>query len=190
MRRALLTLLLPATLAACGNDAPRPAPKPAAAAPAAPKPAETAAATPAASGDAAPAFVYAYIPSGKRDPFRNPLDELSANDRNGAVIQTACNAPLCKWDLDQLKLVGVVSGMSNPLAMVEDPQGVGYLVRRNSFMGKKGGRVTQIKHDSLVVTEIVRGGDGKPHPNDIPLHLALEQVSAGDQDLLENEGGE
>jgi len=188
MRRALLTLLLPVALAACGNDTPPPrpaAPKPA---DATPKPADTAAT--ATAGDGAPAFVYAYIPSGKRDPFRNPLDELSDRVGGDAVIQTACNAPLCKWDLDQLKLVGVVSGMSNPIAMVEDPAGVGYLVRRNSFMGKKGGRVTQIKHDSLVVTEIVRGGDGKPHPNDIPLHLAVEQVSSGDQDLLESEGSE
>jgi type IV pilus assembly protein PilP len=186
MRRAkiLLSLLL-VGLAACSSPpsaAPAPAPAPAAA----PKPA---AAAPAAASDA-PTFVYSYIPSGKRDPFRSPLEELAEANKNGGVVQAACSAPLCKWDLDQLKLVGVVSGMSNPLAMVEDPQGVGYMVRRNSFMGKKGGRVTQIKHDSLVVTEIVRGGDGKPHPNEIPLHLAVEAAAAGDQDLLESEGSE
>lgn len=187
MRRALLLLLLSsAPLAACDSPPPpSPAPKPAVAP--APKPE---AASAEAKKDEAPAFVYAYVPSGKRDPFRSPLDEITTGDKGGQVIQAACNQPLCRWDLDQLQLVGVISGMSNPIAMVQDPNGVGYVVRRNSFMGKKGGRVTQIKHDSVVVTEIVRGGDGKPHPNDIPLHMQAEQTSANDQDLLESEGSE
>lgn len=184
--RALVAMIAGmAALAAC-DSAPPPSPKPKAAVAAAQAKEEPK----AEAKEEAPGFVYAYVPSGKRDPFRSPLDDLTGADRAGAVIQSACNQPLCKWDLDQLQLVGVISGMSNPIAMVQDPQGVGYLVRRNSFMGKKGGRVTQIKHDSLVVTEIVRGGDGKPHPNEIPMHMAAEQASPNDQDLLESEGSE
>lgn len=191
MRRALLILsLIPVGLAACGSPTPAPATapakKPEAAKAEAPKPAAAA----AGAAEAPAPFVYTYVPSGKRDPFRNPLDELEAADRGQALVPTACNQPLCRWDLDQLHLVGVVSGMSNPLAMVEDPQGVGHLVHRNTFMGKKGGRVTQIKHDSIVVTEITRGGDGKPHPNDNTLHMATDANASEMQDLLQSEGNE
>ena len=184
MRCAFLLVASGAALVACSPVAPPPS------AHVAPKPAAKAAETTAAPTDQ-PTFVYAYIPSGKRDPFRSPLEELSAEHGGITIGNTGpCNAPLCRWDLDQLKLVGVISGMSNPMAMVEDPQGVGYVIRRNSFMGKKGGRVTQIKHDSVVVTEIVRGGDGKPHPNEIPLHMTADAQSAGDVDLLQSEGSE
>lgn len=186
MRRALLSAIAISAMAACAPVAPAPRSK--TAAPKAPsKPAEAAAATPTEQTG----FVYSYIPSGKRDPFRSPLDELAA-ERGGLALvnNSACSAPLCRWDLDQLKLVGVISGMSNPMAMVEDPSGVGYVIRRNSFMGKKGGRVTQIKHDSVVVTEVIKGTDGKPHPNEIPLHMAAEAHGSGDTDLLQSEGSE
>jgi len=186
MRRAFLLASLASALAACASPVPPPAPAPKAAPKPAPKPVETA----AASSDQ-PAFVYAYLPSGKRDPFRSPLEDLAAEHGGaGLISSTACSAPLCRWDLDQLKLVGVISGMSNPMAMVEDPAGIGYVVRRNSFMGKKGGRVTQIKHDAVVVTEIVRGGDGKPHPNEIPLHMTPDTTSSNDQNLLQGGSAE
>ena len=190
MRRALLLIsLLPVGIAACGGPTPTAAP---AAAPAktvvakadGPKPV---AATPAT--EAPPPFIYTYVPAGKRDPFRNPLEELEAQGKTENPT-TTCNQPLCRWDLDQLKLVGVVSGMSNPLGMVEDPQGVGHMVRRNTFMGKKGGRVTAIKHDSVVVTEISRDGNGKPRPSDTTMHLAADASASEMQDLLPSEGNE
>ena len=185
MRRSILLAVISTSLWACGGAPPphtaavRPAPKHAKPAP-----------EPVAKADASPAFTYSYIPSGKRDPFRDPLQDLVASGHGDVAGTVACDAPLCHWDLDQLKLVGVISGMSNPVAMVEDPHGVGYMVRRNSFVGKKGGRVTRIRHDSVVVTEMVRTTDGKPHPTETELHLAASKQDTGDQNLLQSGGTE
>ena len=76
-------------------------------------------------------------PLGKRDPFRSPLGESQTRPEGSQV----CSEPLCQWDLDQLKLVAVVTGDANPLAMVEDPQTRGYIIHRGTRVGKQGGQV-------------------------------------------------
>lgn len=153
-------------LAAC-EEAPPPPPPPApaaapAAAVAAPEPE-----APVAAQAPAP-YVYTYNPVGKRDPFRSPLEELGPNPNPGPV--TTCTEPLCAFDLDQLKLVAVVTGDANPVAMVEDPAGRGHIVRRNTRMGRQGGKVTQILRDSVTVTEVF-SGSGEIIKNPVTLQL-------------------
>ncbi len=149
--------------------------------PAAPAPVPKAAA--AASRDAgmpeAPPYVYSYNPLAKRDPFRSLIEEVRAP----SVENTVCTEPLCQWDLDQLTLVGVVTGEANPLAMVEDPGGRGYLLRRSSRVGKQGGKVTQILRDTVTVTEFWTGPDGKINPNPVTLHMKADKALVPDVDL-------
>ena len=102
--------------------------------------------------------VYSYNPLGKRDPFRSP-DEFRRAVAN--EVQGPCNEPLCQWDLDQLELKAVVTGDANPFAMLEDPKGRGHIVRRNSRVGRQGGKVSQILRDSITVTEYWTQPDGK-----------------------------
>jgi type IV pilus assembly protein PilP len=149
----IMSGVLALALTGCGEDAPPPPPPPR---PAAPPPAAVApaASTGAAEAPAAAPYVYNYNPVGKRDPFRSPLEELGPNPNTPGPV-TPCNEPLCQWDIDQLKLVAVVTGDANPLAMVEDPMGRGHIVRRNTKVGRQGGKVTQILRDKVVVTEVI-----------------------------------
>jgi type IV pilus assembly protein PilP len=146
-------------LAACGGQAPAgPAPGPAA-------PAKPRAAAVADAGVAAAVqpYVYSYNPLGKRDPFRSWANEVPGprgSDGNPAD-HMICDEPLCRMDIDELNVVAVISGDANPLAMVEDHSGIGYVVRRNTKMGKQGGKVTQILRDCIVVTSFVQAPDGK-----------------------------
>jgi type IV pilus assembly protein PilP len=164
-KATMTTAVLALSLAAC-DDAPRPAPAappPAAAA----APAEEAPAAAAETAAAPAPYVYSYNPVGKRDPFRSPVDEI------GPVAQTpvtSCSEPLCAFDLDQLKLVAVVTGDANPIAMVEDPVGRGHIVRRNTRVGRQGGKVTQILRDSVTVTEVF-SGNGEIIKNPVTLQL-------------------
>lgn len=108
---------------------------------------------------------YVYDAINKRDPFRGSFVDTRP-DRPGDTAggtATPCEDPLCQMDLDELAVVAVVSGDANPLAMVEDRKGVGYIVRRNTKIGKAGGKVTQVLRECIVVTSFVSGGaDGKP----------------------------
>lgn len=174
-------------LASCGDPPP---PAPVAAPVRKPVPAQKKAETAEQPADAVPQLEYAYSPVGKRDPFRSVLDDAKqqGTDPGGDVD---CG-PLCKWDLEQLKLVAVVSGVSNPLAMVEDPNGRGYIVRRGTFVGKRNGKVTQIRSGEVMVTEIYKDQMGKPHINPVAIRLPEDKLAGtpGDQNLLSPEVAE
>jgi type IV pilus assembly protein PilP len=141
------------SLVGCGEEE-EPAPPPPVARPAR---AEAPAEKPPEPAVAAPLYVYNYNPVGKRDPFRSPVDDIKKTDSaaQGAQPLVTCTEALCQWDLDQLKLVAVVTGDANPMAMVEDPMGRGHIVRRNTRVGRAGGKVTQILRDEVVVTETI-----------------------------------
>lgn len=130
---------------------------------------------------------YAYNPVGKRDPFRGLIDPGPAGGGTGGTGVIECTEPLCQIALDELTVVAVVSGDSNPLAMVEDRTGVGYLVRRNTRIGLNGGKVTQIRRDCIQVTSFISGGaDGKPQANKEDKCLAVDVRRADPLDLLKN----
>lgn len=159
----MTTAALAFSLVACGGQKPAPPPpKPTT------KPATTAATADAKEAAAESSVTYSYNLVGKRDPFRSPLEELRGTQKS--QVETSCAEPLCAWDLDQLKLVAVVTGDANPVAMVEDPMGRGHIVRRNARMGRQGGRVTQILRDSLTVTEFIPT-EGKVIPNPVSIQL-------------------
>src|SRR5262249_26734144 len=139
-RPAIWCLALTALLVlACGQSTPPPPTQ--AAKPAAPKPPP-----PPPEAPIPAATAYVHNPVGKRAPFRSPEAEPASQ----AALNANCNEPLCRFDIDQLTLVAVVSGDANPLAMVQDPAGRGYFVRRNTRVGRQGGKVTQIMSDAVV----------------------------------------
>ena len=188
VRTPILVALL--VLAGCGEEVapqaatPKPAPAPAPKKEAAPSPA-------LAEAAAAPTLEYAYSPVGKRDPFRSVLDDKAGPSDTGQE-RPDCG-PLCKWELEQLKLVAVISGVSNPLAMVEDPNGPSMGPRLlGTFVGKRNGKVTQIRAGELVVTEIYKDQMGKPHVNPVPIKLPtdVKPGEAEDQNLLAPEVAE
>ena len=157
---AVISLAVGVVLGACDDSsASRPIPRAAPSAPTAkPSPAPVATDAGVAREPNAAAFVYQYNPLGKRDPFRTPEELRHAATAEGSA---PCKEILCQWDLSQLKLKAVVTGDANPFAMLEDPQGAGHIVRRNTRVGRQGGRVTQILRDSITVTEYFTQPDGK-----------------------------
>lgn len=190
MRRALLLNLAAAALVFVACDSKPSAPAAAAVAPAAaaspkPKVAAAAAADGGVAEVAAGTYIYSYNPVGKRDPFRSFLRDLNVAG-GGALRQAVCSEPLCQYDIDQLTLVAVVSGDANPIAMLQDGSGTGYVVRRNSKVGKQGGKVTQILRDCVVVTEYFQTPDGKVNPNKVDICVKKDEKAAQLLDLLTN----
>jgi len=148
--KRIALLALAAAALAC-----EPAPKPAAASPR-PATAAPAAAAPAAS-DKPAAPEWSYSSAGKRDPFRSFLAEVS---RGSSSLSTRCATPLGRYEIEQLKLVAVVTGLEDPVAMVEVPSGTGFPVRRGACIGKNGGTVAAIRSGEIVVAEWAIRADG------------------------------
>jgi type IV pilus assembly protein PilP len=156
-------------LAACGSSPPPRPPAPTAApAAAAPKPASQVAAADAKK-PAEPDWSYSSV--GKRDPFRSFLSEIA---RGQGSLTTRCSTPLGRFELEQLKLVAVVTGLEDPVAMVEAPSGVGYSVRRGACIGKNGGVVVAVRSGELVVSEWAVRADGTRDRTQTVLRLPKE----------------
>lgn len=152
MKRNLLAALalLAAGLLACEGK-PKPPARPAT--PSAP--AAAAAAAPADKKAAEPEWSYSSV--GKRDPFRSFLADARTR---GAGSLTQCPTPLGRYELEQLRLVAVVTGLEDPVAMVQLPTGVGYAVRRGACIGRNGGTVSAIRTGEIVVAEWAIRADG------------------------------
>jgi type IV pilus assembly protein PilP len=150
--RNLLAVLAVLALAglACGDKPKPPAPRAAVAAAAA-------AAAPAAEEAKKPVEPeWSYSSVGKRDPFRSFLAE---GGRKSLGI-SPCSTPLGRFELEQLKLVAVITGLEDPIAMVQAPTGVGYSVRRGACIGKNGGTVAAVRTGEIVVAEWAIRADG------------------------------
>jgi hypothetical protein len=136
--RSLLLASLTGALAACGGSpepAPPAMPNPPVAAPA-PAPADPATALkpPTAPGipDVTGPDIPKYEIKGRRDPF----ETLDAKD---GVVGSSLGAA---------RLTGIVRSSSATLALVETPEGLGYILRPGDTLGE--GRLLEIGSDSVV----------------------------------------
>lgn len=114
-----------------------------------PAKAETAAAAPPEKKPDTPR----YSPAGKRDPFE-PL-ALRPPERAAPERRREPQSPLERFNLGQLKLVGIIWNVKEPRAMVEDTTGLGYVVKVGTLIGSNEGKIKAIKPNEVVVEETV-----------------------------------
>jgi type IV pilus assembly protein PilP len=122
--------------------------------------------------DDAAAREWAYSSVGKRDPFRSFLVELDPTA--GGLAVTKCATPLGRFELEQLKLVAVVTGLDDPVAMVEAPNGIGYSLKRTACVGRNGGVVSAVRSGEVVISEWAIRADGTRDRTQTVLRLPKE----------------
>jgi Tfp pilus assembly protein PilP len=143
-REVLTSVGLALMLGACGSTPPSPPPKPPAAS-----------SQPAAAEQAPPAEVVVavpkYDPKGRRDPF----ETLEVREGAGGLTVAAT------------RLTGIVRSNRVALALVEAPDGIGYILKPGDTLGD--GRLLEIGSDSVVF--MVAPKSGAPS-NRVVLRLA------------------
>lgn len=106
----------------------------------APPPAPTVTAAPSAAPPPAVAKVEFnendFVESDRtRDPFRAFISVVSPSDTK-KVVQKQVAVVLPQYSLDELKLVAIVTGGDYNRAMVIDPHGKGWVLKRGDFVGR------------------------------------------------------
>ena len=125
----------------------------------APKPEAKAPAAPAAEAKAKKVEQVAlYDPRGKRDPF---VSFIRAEERKKAGVDTAALPPLQRYDLGELKFVGVIWTKKGAMGLVEDAEGKGYSVTVGTRIGRSGGIVSRITEKEILVKEEFVGNRGE-----------------------------
>ena len=97
-----------------------------------------------------------YIRKGRMDPFepflRKPEPEVPV-DMQLEVNRRIPRTPLEKIDLSQLKLTGVLRAENKTRALVQEVSGKGYIIDEGTYIGNKGGQVSKILKDRIMVSE-------------------------------------
>lgn len=92
---------------------------------------------------------FEYNPRGRRDPFVQPIPDkpVEQGSVHGPLL------PLQKFDLSQLRLVGIIWDVRKPQAMIKDPSGSTHLVGTNTRIGPRNGYIAVIREGEIVVVE-------------------------------------
>lgn len=97
-----------------------------------------------------------YSRKGRMSPFEPFLfsqePEVTLSEQEQLQIR-APQTPLEKMDLAQLRLTGILRSTGKIRALVEEASGKGYVINEGTYIGNKGGQVSKIMPDRVVVEE-------------------------------------
>lgn len=109
--------------------------------------------------------VYRYDPKGRRDPFQPP-PQLSPKPPSKG------KSGLAGLEVTDLKLAGIVWEQTDYYALVEAPNGLGYILREGAILGE-GTRVVKVTKDSVVFE--VKGRLPREETRMVTLRLRKEE---------------
>jgi type IV pilus assembly protein PilP len=155
--------------AAPAGAAPAAAPAPAGAA----SKTATAAAPAAVTATAAPAAVSAPVEYTFDVSMRDPFLPVNPQARTELGAPIECG-PLCTFDVSQLKITGIVWGISQPAAMLRAPDGKPYIVKVGTPIGRNKGKVVSITKDRIAVLEKYVNYRGEVVTNRVDIELPVE----------------
>ncbi len=99
-----------------------------------------------------------YDPRGMRDPF---VSFIKVEERKREGIDTKALPPLQRYDLGELKFVGVIWTKKGAVGLVEDAEGKGFSVTVGTRIGRSGGVVSRITGKEILVKEEFVDNRGK-----------------------------
>ncbi len=115
-----------------------------------------------------------YTREGKVDPFepflRVPEEEVTSEEQEKLQIR-APQTPLERFDLSQLRLTGILVAPNKIRALIQESSGKGYIVSEGTYIGNKGGQITKILNDRVVVEEKYIDVLGKIAEREVELKL-------------------
>jgi type IV pilus assembly protein PilP len=127
-----------------------------------------------------------------RDPFRS-FAALFADKARQGTRDVQRDVVLDRYAIDDLKLVGIITGTAEPRAMFIDPTGKGWIVKRGQFIGREevvhgkgptgadyslNWRVDRIREgDIVLVREDPAHSDVPPATRVVPLRPDSESAS-------------
>jgi len=97
-----------------------------------------------------------YDRKGRPDPFApfvSGSEPSTQNETQKELQRREPRTPLERMSLGQLQLTAVMETGDRNVALVEEASGKGYVVKKGTYIGNEGGRVTEILPDAVVIEE-------------------------------------
>ena len=109
-------------------------------------PAGTGQSLPAPTPDPAP-DAYSYDPKSRREPFQSMVQMIKTAKAQSEM------PPLQRFEISDIKLVGVIWGGYGYYGLIQTPDGKGYTVKEGMLMGTKNGTIKSISATRILVSE-------------------------------------
>ncbi|MBI5814591.1 MAG: pilus assembly protein PilP [Nitrospinae bacterium] len=106
-----------------------------------------------------------YASIGRRDPFRSLVSVGGAEVEGVSVDLCEPDRPrelLEGYDLESLRLTGIVTSDKGPAALIETPDGKGYTVYSGMYLGRRCGKVMEMQSDFVQLKEKIRKPGAAP----------------------------
>lgn len=111
-------------------------------------------------------LLYTYNPAGKRDPFKS---FIALGPKKSSP--TARLTPLQRYDVSELKLVGILKGRAGYRALVEDATGKGFIITKGTLIGPENGLVKEIRDDRVIIKQTHKDIFGQIKEREISIRL-------------------
>jgi Tfp pilus assembly protein PilP len=111
--------------------------------------------------------------SGLTETARDPFRPMTLRTKVQARVRENLS-PLERFDLSQLKLVGIIWDIKEPRALVEDSTGLGYVVKVGTPIGNNDGKIKTIRRGEIVIEEIYPDAYGKATKRDVGMKISTE----------------
>ncbi len=117
-------------------------------------------------------YLYRAAEVGLRDPFRSFFDEeaeveqvekITDSDQQQYAneILTHNREELEGFELDSLRMVGVLENTENMWGIVRDQAGTVHRVTVGNYVGRNYGKITNIQEDRIDIREIIKDSQGR-----------------------------
>ena len=117
-------------------------------------------------------YLYQAAELGLRDPFRSFIQAKEdveaikpANDpeqqKYANEIMTHNREELETYELDSLRMTGILENSSELWGIVRDPVGVVHRVQVGNYLGRNYGKILNIQEDRIDLREIVKDSQGR-----------------------------
>ena len=96
---------------------------------------------------------FLYDMRDRKDPFRPFFEEGGANnegDFEGPLM------PLQRYDIDEIRLIGIIWDVKEPKAMFMDPNSQIHILSREERIGRNNGYLAVIREGEVVVIENIK----------------------------------
>lgn len=122
-----------------------------------------------------PAPPFPYESAKLRDPFQAPVSEWDRGDdyrQAAAPDLRRVRTSLEGFAMEELRMVGTLSGQGVRSALVRDPGGQVHAVRVGDYLGRDFGRIEAIGDAGLVLLEAIADGSGDwvTRTRTLPMH--------------------
>jgi len=124
-----------------------------------------------------PPAVNQFDFSNKKDPFK-PFVTVKVESKNipESIKKVQRNSlPIHSFDVNQFKLIGIITGGRQNQAMVTDPAGKGYVLKTGMTIGKNDGKIVLISSNGVDIVEQFKDDNGRVRKENIKLTLPRKQ---------------